>query len=679
MEYQDEQFHLEKTVKVLKSAYQKVNERVKGYNQEYQELKQYMVDYKNEMDKMELFSNQQTLFTIDHLGVTKLRQESKLEKLIDSPYFGRFDFLYEGDSADEAESFYIGRFGFTDEEGEQLIYDWRAPIANIYYEFELGDAFYFTLDKQINGELIRKRQFNIAQSKFQYILESSLTIRDEVLQRTLSEQSQEKMKTIITSIQKEQNQIIRNEKANAFIIQGVAGSGKTSVALHRIAYLLYKHRDTLRSDRILILSPNKVFGNYISTVLPELGEEPIRETTIDQLTEKLLPKKFKFGSFSEQIRRMMDHPESDFAKRAAVKSSLAFFEQLAAFLQQLSGKILADEPIVIADYKVEASYMANRFKQYHKEPVLKRVELLAEDVIEVVKSRRQGEVKVPGKKEIIKRLQKRLLYKGPLEIYKAFLASIDRAEAFFFSKDTFEFADIYPFLYCQNYFEGMEKFEMVEHLVIDEMQDYSSVQYAVIQKLFPCKKTILGDFGQSLNPFAVGGTNEFKSIFPELEYVELHKSYRSSYEIIEYAKKFIGKQAIEAIERHGEQPVERYYESVNQLEELLITSVQQFEESNFKTCAIICKTEKQVKRVIEILGTRIFHVINGQTDRFSEGLSVTTVQFAKGLEFDQVLVPFVDQETYQRDLDKGLLYIACTRAMHQLKLFISKREPSRFI
>jgi DNA helicase II / ATP-dependent DNA helicase PcrA len=679
MEYHDEQFHLEKILKELKSSYRKVNERIKGYDQEYQELKQYMVDYKNEMDKMELFGNQQALFTIDRLGVTKLKQESKLEKLIDSPYFGRFDFVYEGDLADEAESFYIGRFGFTDEEGEQLIYDWRAPVANIYYEFELGDAFYFTVDKQINGELIRKRQFNIAQSKFQYILESSLTIRDEVLQRTLSEHAQEKMKTIITSIQKEQNQIIRNETANIFIIQGVAGSGKTSVALHRIAYLLYKHRDTLRSDRVLILSPNKVFGNYISTVLPELGEEPIRETTIDQLTEKLLPGKFKFGSFSEQITGMMDNPESAFAKRAAIKSSLSFFEQLASFLQQLNDSIFANEPIVISDYKVEAHYMANRFTQYHKEPILKRLELLADDIIEVIKSKRQGEVKVPGRKEIIKRLQKRLSYKGPLEIYKAFLASIDRAEDFIFSENTFEFADVYPFLYCQHYFEGMEKFEMVEHLVIDEMQDYSPVQYAVIQKLFPCKKTILGDFGQSLNPFAIGTVNEFKNIFPYIDYVQLKKSYRSSYEIIEYAKKFIGKQAIEAIERHGKPPVERCYDSTEELKELLLTEIQQFEASGFTTCAIICKTKEQVETVAEMLGNRTFHIINEQTDRFSEGLSVTTIQFAKGLEFDQVLVPFVDQETYHRDFDKGLLYIACTRAMHQLTVLISKKEPSRFI
>ncbi|MGM9949966.1 MAG: HelD family protein [Lysinibacillus sp.] len=676
MEYLDEQVHLEKILKELKKAHQRVNEMIDGYGQQYEEMKQYMVDYKNEMDKMEMFGNQQALFTIDRLGVTKLKQESKLEKLIDSPYFGRFDFVYEGDSADEAEAFYIGRFGFAKEDGEQLIYDWRAPVANMYYEFEIGDAFYVAFDRQIDGELIRKRQFNIAGSKFQYILESSLTIRDEVLQKTLSEHSQDKMKTIITSIQKEQNQIVRNEKAGTFIIQGVAGSGKTSVALHRIAYLLYKHRDTLRSDRVLILSPNQVFGNYIATVLPELGEEPIRETTIDQLTEKLLPKKFKFDSFAEQIKRMMNNPKSAFANRTGFKSSLSFFEQLEHFLQRLNDSILAEGSIVIADYELDASYLANRFAQYRKEPVLKRLELLADDLTGVIKSKRQGEVKVPGKREIMKRLQKRLLYKEPLEIYQAFLASIGRTEDFIFRKATFEFADVYPFLYCQDYFEGMEKFELVEHLVIDEMQDYSPVQYAVIQKLFPCKKTILGDFGQSLNPFAVGAADEFRDIFPQLEYVELTKSYRSSYEIIEYAKKFIGKQAIEAIERHGDMPVEVRYDSLGQLQEQLIASIRQFEASDFKTCAVICKTEEQVKKVAGMLGTRPFHLIDEHADQFNEGLSVTTIQFAKGLEFDQVLVPFVDRETYHRDFDKGLLYIACTRAMHQLSIFISKAAPS---
>lgn len=678
-QYQDERRNLDKTLKELKRAYKRLNKSIEGSDQQYNDLKQYMVDYKNEMDKMEIFSNQQALYNIDKIGVTKLNERAKLEKLIDSPYFGRIDFIFEGDTQEDAETFYIGPFGFTSEDMEQMIYDWRAPVSNMYYEFELGKAFYMTMDNQFKGEIIRKRQYKISKSDFDYILENSLTIQDDVLQKTLSENSTEKMKTIITTIQKEQNQIVRNEHATTFVIQGVAGSGKTSIALHRIAYLLYKYRETLQSENILILSPNKVFSNYISTVLPELGEEPIREITIDQLTGRLLPTKYKVTSFHTQLKKIMDEPDCEFAKRVAFKSSLQFFNQLEQYLQQLNKSILVNQSIVIADYEIDSSYISSRFEHYSKEPVMKRLELLAEDLMAVIKNKRQGEVKVPSKNEIVKRLEKRLCYKDPLDIYKAFLSSINQEDQFVFQKKTFEFADVYPYLYCRAYFEGIEKFDFIEHLVIDEMQDYSPVQFAVLQKLFSCNKTILGDFGQSLNPFAVGVANELIKIFPQVEYVELKKSYRSSYEIIEYAKKFIGQDAIEAIERHGKEPSEIFYESNEELQTELLMKIEEFNESRYKTCGIICKSEEQAQLIRTMLANQHFHVINEQTNEFQDGISISTIQFAKGLEFDQVIIPFIDKKTYHQPFDKGLLYIACTRAMHDLSLLFDKKQPSPLI
>lgn len=211
----------------------------KKINQDYRfkDLQKYMVEYKSELDKFEVYNYQQTLSMIDKRGFAHVTEREQIRKLIKSPYFGRFDFLYLGDDLSEAETIYIGRFGFADEEGTQLIYDWHAPVCNMYYEFEIGKAHYVTMDKQFDGELIKKRQIKIENSKLQYVLDSSLTIQDEVLQQTLNQYASERMKTIVTSIQREQNKIVRNESAHNVIIQGVAGSGKTAVALHRIADL----------------------------------------------------------------------------------------------------------------------------------------------------------------------------------------------------------------------------------------------------------------------------------------------------------------------------------------------------------------------------------------------------------------------------------------------------------
>ncbi len=660
----------------LAKAYQKINQSINYSSDEYNNLKKYMVDYKNEMDKMEVFSYQQTLSSIDRSGVAKLTEKSKIEKLIESPYFGRFDFVYEGEEMEDAEIFYIGRFGFMDEHSNNLIYDWRASVCNIYYEYELGNAQYSIQQKTISGKLIKKRQFKIINGEFEYIIDSSLTIQDNVLQKTLSEYSNEKMKTIIASIQKDQNQIVRNEKAHTVIIQGVAGSGKTSVALHRIAYLLYKFRDTLSADKVLILSPNKVFGSYISSVLPELGEQPILDYTIDDLTKKLLPTKVTFTPFQDEITKVLENPKSKLSTRVEWKSSIDFLQQLDEFLKQLDNHIFKNEKIVIADYEIEADYLHRRFLSYTNESVKRRLELISDDVLAILKTKRNGELKLPSKNEIQKRLSKRLIYKSPLEVYRAFFVEADREDDFVFKKNHFEFSDVFPYLYCQLYFQGVDTFNQINHFVVDEMQDYAPIQYAVLQRIFPCKKTIIGDFGQSLVPFTQSSKEAFTLLFSNLEYLELTKSYRSSYEIIEYAKKFTGQNKIQAIERHGEKPQELAYVSKDEMIDLIRTSLNQFQASALKTCAIICKTEAQRNLLASHLRNYPLHVVDQNSEEFKDGITLVTIQYAKGLEFDQVLIPFIDEETYQAETDKDLLYIGCTRAMHSLTLYKSQINPS---
>ncbi|MBD3108206.1 AAA family ATPase [Bacillus sp. AGMB 02131] len=674
-QFQDEQQALDAVFKKLRKAFDQVNTTIEGYNDEYMNLKKYMVDYKAEMDKIEIFSNQQILQSIDRTGVAALKQRMQLQKLMDSAYFGRIDFVYDGESIDEAETFYIGKFSFTDEEGNICIYDWRAPVSSMYYDYELGPAAYEALNGAINGELIRKRQMNVEKNEIRYVLESSMNINDSILQGELSRTADERMKTIIATIQKEQNAIVRNEDAHTLVIQGVAGSGKTSIALHRVAYLLYKFKDQLSSDRVMIISPNKVFADYISTVLPELGEEPIREASLDLLAERVLPAKYAFSSLFEQTKRCIEQPESPFAKRVGYKSSLSFFAALQSYLEKTNTTLLQEKAITISEYEIPGSYIVNRFNASSNEPVMKRLEQTAEDMLSLIKAKRQGEIKLPSKNEVIKRLKKRLRFNDAFTLYKSFYEELGRQDDFVFKNKTLEFADVYPLLYCINYWEGIEIFDTVNHLVIDEMQDYSPIQYAVLQRLFRCKKTILGDFGQSLNPFTINDEHGFQEIFPSLQFVQLKKSYRSSYEIIEFAKRFLPENAIEAVERHGEEPAMLTYQTDEEQIDSIKQALQQFQKSGYKTYGIVCKTEAQATYIESVLQGFPINRINETSTSFTEGITLCSVQLAKGLEFDSVIVPFIDGG-YQTDYDKGLLYIACTRALHRLTLLVSEQNKS---
>ncbi len=666
----NEMTNLEKTVTQLEKAYKKLSLDINNQNHHFKDLQKYLVDYKNELDKFEVYNYQQTLSMIDKQGFAQVNEREQIKKLIESPYFGRFDFLYLGDDLSEVERFYIGRFGFTDEEGTPIIYDWRAPICNMYYEFEIGKAHYVAMEQQFEGELIGKRQIKIEQSKLQYVLDSSLTIQDEVLQQTLNQHATEKMKTIVTTIQREQNKIVRNEAAYNVIIQGVAGSGKTAVALHRIAYYLYKFRDTLKPERIFILSPNKVFGDYISSVLPELGEEPIRSFTLDELTSTLLPKAVTYTPFEKEIKEIISNPNGVLATRAKIKSDYLFVEKLQSFLNDLDSKLLKNEAISIAGIELPADYLQGRFQQYRKEPVMSRLELLANDIIQVLKAKRNREGKIPSKNEIIKRLKKRLLYTSTLSIYRAFNETLGEG-VFTDSKKHFEFNDVYPFIYVQFYFEGITKFEHVQHFVIDEMQDYTPIQYAVLSKVFSCKRTIIGDFSQALLPYETISKKAFEAIFSNIEFVELTTTYRSSYEIAMYAKKFMRSGEIHPIARHGAEPKEIGYRTLEQMMKL----IHEHALNDYKTTAVICKTEEDVK----VLQGRLnipFTVLDGETKKFGAGLIITTIQYAKGLEFNSVILPFVNEINYKTAFDRGLLYIAATRAMHDLTVLVDSNAPS---
>ncbi len=671
--FPDEAAHLAKIKEQLDAAVQAANDNVKKINKEYFDAKRYMADYRGEIDPHEMFQNELALKQIDRTGAFAVGIWERLAKLKESPYFGRIDFQANEDS--EAMKYYIGRFAFT-HENELLILDWRAPIASMFYDYEIGSAGYDAPVGRIEGKLTLKRQFKIKNGMLEYAIESSVNIQDDVLQRELSQTSDEKMKSIIATIQKEQNQIIRNDKAKTMIIQGVAGSGKTSIALHRIAFLLYRFKNSLSANNITILSPNKVFGDYIANVLPELGEEPICELSLWDIADIQLKGIIQF----EGDKDPLETEDTKWAERVRFKSTIDFVRKIDEYIEELPRLIFESTEYTFEQFSVTADWIQKRFFSYQSYPIKKRLELIADDIHNQFESVNFMDDEIPRTKIILKSLTCMLKIKNTLALYKDFYQWLGFPHLLVLpKKQTLEWSDVFPFLYLHGTFQGLKENNLMNHLVIDEMQDYTPIQYAVINRLYSCQKTILGDFGQSINPNHLHTLAELQELYRDASYLELNKSYRSTYEIITFAKGIGQVEKLEPMVRHGDMPL--IISCANKQEELhkIRAKINDFLQRDGISLGIILKTNSAAKQLYDILKQDydVQHISIDST-HFANGISVTSVQMSKGLEFDEVIVPCVSEDDYHSKYDRGLLYIACTRAMHKLILLYTG-NPSHFL
>lgn len=662
-DFPDEIAHLDDIKGKLDDAIKQANDSVEQFDKEYMDTKRYMVEHHGEIDPHEMFQNELALKQIDSRGAFAVEIRDKLAKLLDSPYFARIDFREA--SKETPATFYIGRFAFS-HANELLISDWRSPVAGMFYDCEVGPAGYDAPAGRIDGELRRKRQFKIKNGEMEYALESSVNIQDDILQRELSHTSDEKMKSIITTIQKEQNLIIRNEKAGALLIQGVAGSGKTSIALHRIAYLLYRFKDRLSAKNVTILSPNKVFGDYISNVLPELGEEPIYGMSFADIAEVQLEGIIHFKPDKDPLET--DDPK--WAKRVRFKSTLDFIKLMDEYLTRMPESVFEPSDYSFGRLCAKSAWIQNRFTAYDKHPVKRRLQMIADDIHDRFETDNFMEEPLPNTRAVLKSLTAMLKVKNTLSLYKDFYKQMNISDKFVMpAKKTLEWADVYPFMYFHAAFEGLQESQVIRHLVIDEMQDYTPVQYAVMNILFKCQKTILGDFGQSINPNHLHTLGDLRQIYKGAELVELNKSYRSTYEIITFAKRIQNVASLEAVERHGDAPDLIYCR--NEQEELaqIKEKINTFQSSENVTLGIILKTNSMAKALYDVLSRNYeVHLISPESTTFMNGISITSIQMSKGLEFDEVIIPAANNETYSSQYDRSLLYIACTRAMHRLSL-----------
>lgn len=590
---------------------------------------------------------------------------SRLTKQKKNPYFGRFDFKTADD--DQARQYYIGLGFLQDNENKNLVYDWRSDICSLYYEDKLGKNSYTCPDGKIDGNVSLKRQYKIEDGKLNYYIDSNMIIDDDILMEQLSKNASSKMHEIASTIQKEQNILIRNEKFENTIVQGVAGSGKTSIAMHRVSYLLFKYRKQLKSEDILVLSPSELFADYIDEVLPALGEEKTFTTTFSNMAKRLLG--LDFETRETMLERVIGKQQQADFENIAIKSSFEFLQDLQNFLNNDICKLFVPKTMTFGDVVITKDELADLFFNRMKTlPIYKRIDVLAENIADRFK------IEQSKHEDLVKRAKKllynKLITTDLLKIYNLFLQSVDLEEI-----DKIGAYDVAPILLIkENLFSLKDNFD-AKYVIIDEMQDYTPCHFYLFDKIWHCAKLYLGDIYQSIDKTLSADYLKqlAKQTKSKLKY--LNKSYRSTLQISLFAQKILGKHIANNVNRNGDEvECHKVKDCAKDIEKILEGLA-----DKSQSVAIICKTIDEIKllqKQSSIL--KKFKVLNEAGSLTKAKNVITTPAKAKGVEFDCVIVPFTNDTNYHNELDKNLLYVSATRALHKL-YFVADKKPSRFL
>ena len=618
-----------------------------------------------------------------------------LEKMIKSPYFARIDFKF--DDEDEFEKIYIGRSSLRKNSYQEMyVYDWRSPIASVFYRFMTGEAFYDAPCGRVTGELNLKRQYEIKNGKLEYFFDSDVQIVDEFLRQLLSQNTTAKMKAIVETIQHEQDVVIRDMENDLLMVQGVAGSGKTSIALHRAAYLMYQGLQTkLSANNIMIISPNSIFEQYISNVLPELGEDNVISSVFEDILSELLNGR-KIQSRNDFLENLIVNSKY----KEISRNSIEF--KTSSFFREILDQFLIDIPrqwIEFEDVYYEGKCVVSR--QILKDKILGRTEtplgIKLEQLEDYILEQIFGTGKGRGHKEeknLIKQEIQKFIKIDIVELYKILFSN----EAYFYSllqnsnlsqgiksiweytRENLEADRLYyddaiaiAYLYLKIY--GTNKYKNIKQVVIDEAQDYYPLQYEIFNLLFSnAKFTILGDMKQTL------AKKEDISFYEQIQkilnkkkssLIMLDKSFRCTNEILNFSLKFIEKSSqIKSFNRNGDSPKVYIADNSEIFIDEIVKEIKLCQEKGFQSICLICKTEKNSTYLFNKIKHKLdIQLIKNGSASDLQGVFILPVYMSKGLEFDAVLICDADSQNYHDEDDKNLLYVACTRALHKLSLF----------
>lgn len=644
--------------KELKEKISNIGVSLYQQEEKINEFKKYTWNSKAGMDKVEV----NAAILENDLEVELLTMRGlylkKLLKSESSPYFGRVDF--------NGDKIYIG-LTYLDKNYDHLIYDWRSPISNLFYECEIGNAEYEAKEGTIKGIMTKKRQYKIEDGKLIRVFDSNLNIVDDLLQEVLGNESSDKMKNIVDTIQKEQNEIIRDVAHKNLIVEGIAGSGKTSVALHRIAFLLYKINN-LKSKDILILSPNNVFSEYISNVLPELGEDNTQNTTWSDFANSFIKEYKGVESFTNFVKRYYEKENiNDFSK---IKLSDEFKDIIDEYIAKFTKNVEFTSGIECKykDYDIDT---LNKLlhERYSTIPLFGRIELISENIANYNDG---GKYKNKYIKELLTRLNVskdyKKIYKGLFETDE-FIKKYGIIDTSYINDKIINYDDSLIFIYMKGLLEGFPYNGIMKQIVVDEAQDYTPLQYFILKTIFKnASFTILGDVNQTINPYYKYDTlKKLDKIFTSrTANLRLTKTYRSSKEIIEYTNKILNLDFVSAIRNNNDIPV--VFKKEKNIKEDLIKNINNL-KNKYKSIAVITKNDKEANKIYNLLKNDLdISLIKTDSNIFDRNLVVVPSYVSKGLEFDSVII-YTEKDNKYTDDEKYLYYVSCTRCQHELVIY----------
>lgn len=639
----DENQYLQLVCQIIKNNIHMLNNRLLDESNDIIQLKKDILSEGRAMSDLEygaMLANAD--FQVGFANKTALSL-LRYDKMLNSPYFGRIDFKMDSNPI----CVYIGISGLIDND-KNYIFDWRAPISSLFYNYDFGKAEYESPSGMISGEITLRRQYKIENGILKRVIENDINIDDEMLQDVLSKNSDSKMKNIVSTIQREQNQIIRNLSDKYLIVQGIAGSGKTAVAMHRIAYLLYREKE-LKYNNIVIFSPNDVFSEYISSILPELGERNVLNYTFNSFCSNYC-KSFKNV---ENLSSFLDRCYGDTNQEHQVYTK----SMVDVFLNNYFQQMHFNKDIVINGILFNKQEMKNMIiVKYKNLPFLERIQKLSEYIC--------NQVNISCKKNS-KKVSNVLLSSINIDldvkkIYKSFNQNYN---------NKIYYDDFIIMIYIFFEMNGYPCEHSVKHVIIDEAQDYTIIQFYILKKIFiNASFTILGDICQMINPMCnYSSLLELGNVFNNsVKYIELNKTYRSSPEIIEYSNHILGNVNSSSIRKSKDLPV-IVYNSTDFFENV-INDLNSLKYKKFNKIAIIVKNNVELNKVYNNLIQKFPTITFKKNDISVDSVSILTSCMSKGLEFDAVII-YTDTNNKYNENERNLFYVACTRAQHQLIVY----------
>lgn len=705
----------------LKEVIELINKKIKKAQQNFSNQKHTIIGFKE--------GQRGTQFVRQGLMSLYATEINDLKSVISNPYFGMFEFK---SNSNETYEIYLGKKAILDDNVKVIAYDWRSPICSMYYDYNIGKAEYITTNgTKESGEILKKRQIIIKDGELIDVEEQDTLSNDSILLRYLKENSDARLKSIIATIQREQNLIIRSPLNKNYIIQGVAGSGKTTVALHRIAYLLYNEAKNINESNFMILGPNKYFLNYISDLLPDLDIKNVTQLTFEEIALNIikLPEnklESRNSTLQEVLSGKIDENIINF------KSSIQYLELIENFINMyvishFNDDIIFDGIEICSSEDIKNYFSSNAFfvKKGFKgradnfiKILIKKVKDNADDLTHNVwlKYREEYlslEKDDPRRKEIlaeIDTIQKEIksgcptviknyfkfLKINPMSLYQAFIENLDTIYSkgkinidklkeytnLKLSKKQIGFEDLSPLMLINYLVNGIKDFKEYSYLVIDEAQDLSLAQYYILKKLFPqARFNVFGDVNQSIYDYqSVKDWNELNNVIfgSKADVLELSKGYRTTINISDASNLILEQlngSSSECIARPGDELLMSDDISIQNI----ISQIKIFLEHNYQSIAIICKDDKDTKDVygrLKKLGINI-SIVNEKNEEYNGGLCIIPSYLSKGLEFDAVIVYNANDKNYgESSIDMKLLYVAMTRAMHSLCIDYDGKLPS---